>query len=255
MITVANVYSDEESATQSKPLLTSDKSGSQASLEFYKRVSTNQEKPNEENKLKMSDLLMQREALNEGSVHEFSRGFTMMQRRFEKKNISREARIHKSDIDQCMMFKERETIVMEAEMHKVHDQNAIGFTKRDREKKIYRLQIELILISLLFLDTLQLIVYSLYLNKKSEENEGDDGNFQHEMLIVLFFGGFSAIFLCRMIKCIYLIRKWKNLAINPTLIEAKIQFYSFFTLGLIEIILQIAGFIVIRKFDFIYSYI
>ena len=55
---------------------------------------------------------------------------------------------------------------------------------------------------------------------------------------------------------LYLIKQWKNPKVDPTYIESRIQLYSFFTIGLIELILVIWGFFVLANthmIDLIFS--
>jgi anaerobic glycerol-3-phosphate dehydrogenase len=99
-------------------------------LDFDKSSCGNLEKPEVENKLMMSELLISRPSGH--SVSEFSRGFTMMQRRFDKHTSNRAERHLQNDVNQNRLFVERNSMQINTEMHKVHDQNVIGFTARDR---------------------------------------------------------------------------------------------------------------------------
>lgn len=59
----------------------------------------------------------------------------------------------------------------------------------------------------------------------------------------MLFIAFCLVFLIRMFKAWYLRGRWKNKTIDPTLEEARVEFYSFFTLGLVEVCLQVLAMI------------
>ena len=72
--------------------------------------------------------------------------------------------------------------------------------------------------------------------------------------MVIFYGLYDIIFITRLIKICYIRSQWANTSINPTVVEAKIEFYSYFVMGSVEFILQIVGFIYIRHIGFVDLY-
>jgi len=85
-----------------------------------------------------------------------------------------------------------------------------------------------------------------YLVNTASQGKSNANHFTNDELLRLciFFIGFCIVFLTRLILRIYLICKWSNKKIDPTFTEANITFYSFFTLGLFEIIVTLYGLVI-----------
>ena len=58
----------------------------------------------------------------------------------------------------------------------------------------------------------------------------------------------AGISVVRIIGRLYLICKWRNQKIDPTMIESKCSLYAFFSIGLLELANLIFGFIMLRQF-------
>jgi hypothetical protein len=71
-----------------------------------------------------------------------------------------------------------------------------------------------------------------------------DDVFQRIFMLLLVY---EVVFLFRILKVGFLISRWRKLDENPTLYESKIEFYSFFTVGLVELVLQITGTLLIFR--------
>ena len=87
-------------------------------------------------------------------------------------------------------------------------------------------------------------VIFININADTSQSDGSESGIlakDYLFYLAFYFLIFAIIFLIRIIIKIYLICKWSNQLIDPTLIESKIDFYSFFTIGLAEIILSIYG--------------
>lgn len=140
-------------------------------------------------------------------------------------------------------------------MHLLHDDQQIGFTRDDRNKKIKGFRCSLFFFLILFINTSAQIYYFLWLNYTTDNDAGPN-KFQWDELMetCIFFILYDIVFFIRVCKCIYLIRIWKNKNINPTVAEARVEFYSFFTLGLIEAAILLSGLIVIHNTNFVNHY-
>ena len=62
--------------------------------------------------------------------------------------------------------------------------------------------------------------------------------------LFVFFLGFDIVFIIRIILRIYFIKQWSNMKTDPTVTEARVGFYSFFTLGLFEFLITIWGLVI-----------
>lgn len=63
----------------------------------------------------------------------------------------------------------------------------------------------------------------------------------------IIFGVFAFVYLTRVIKGLYIYKVWGDIDQNPTIKEAKVEYYSQFTIGLLDTILQIVSIHFVRK--------
>lgn len=112
-----------------------------------------------------------------------------------------------------------------------NDEN-IGFTPEERASKIRWLCFSIIF-NLLLVCNSGYVVYVCF------DHLLKGGNNKNMPKIIAMWLTFCIIFVIRLIKSFYILCKWRNKKINPTIKESRVEFYSFFTIGLIEVNTQI----------------
>lgn len=172
-----------------------------------------------------------------------------MQKKFDKTDFERQQRIgiNATVMNEQKLYqsKDNSRIQTSQEMNEIHDSSQIGFTRLDRKNKLRHLKIYAFFFFLFFVNISMVISYSLVLNYKSLNSTGKNHFAWDELTqMCCFFLAYNIVILGRLWKCLFLIRAWKDESCNPTIIEAKVEFYSFFSLGFVECWLQVAGLII-----------
>lgn len=143
------------------------------------------------------------------------------------------------------MFDEQDSLSV-LDMHNMYRDENFGFTVLERKRRIRRLLQVIFLNLVLFANCF--FVFFLFDHNDMFQNVIFHKEFDELTAIFIIF---AFVFSARIIKSLYLIKIWKNLNQNPTIIEAKIEYYSQFSLGLIETIVHIIAICNIKKNDMI----
>ena len=114
-----------------------------------------------------------------------------------------------------------------------HDDQQIGFTELDRVTKRKEMTRQMVVNWFLVINNFisGFFMYSVYIKLKDDAHDEADPFIFRMGVIFTVLMLLAALRIC---KSFYIRRQWMNRQINPTLIESKLEFYSFFTLGLAQ---------------------
>ena len=139
------------------------------------------------------------------------------------------------------------------DLNEIYDDSNFGFTLKDRKKKVSSLSCEVCVLVLMTVNSLWVIVIAMALNIYTDTSDDKNGHgsdsgkiaFDSLFKLSIFFAIFTVLLIIRIISKCYLICQWQNHKVDPTIVESRIQFYGFFTVGLAEFILEIVGLILL----------
>ena len=194
--------------------------------------------------------------VDEDNTNQFSRGFTMMQRKYidrahEGRNANEE-NLKQKKFDSAL--NESHNDGRRKTLHNVYeDEQEIGISKKERRRKIIAKFIFMIYylfwtLNLVYLSFVY-FVFNYFANQQAKTGGNNTGEFQfdQEFQLAVFMACFALIHLVRAIMQIYLICKWCSKKSDPTIIESRINFYSFFSLGLLEMIFGLWGIVLYKE--------
>ena len=144
------------------------------------------------------------------------------------------------------MFKDLDQLNRRATFHAIFDDQIIGITQKDRTKKIRSHVFWIFVLLLIIVDCTYILYWLYHLHDKMGDVDIEGHLWLKTKIFMYIVVGISSI---RIIGRTYLICKWRNKNIDPTMIESRCGLYAFFSVGLLELANLIFGFIVLNEFS------